>query len=140
MRLPRFVILTNPDENFNNVVMETRPPFFLGKVYCIPKKEVDAVEQMMADLANERTTAVKLPGYTIFLVASGTLTGMGLEPEQAKPILREMADFYKSAAIDRKRGKNRLYQEGVPEDLDRINGQKIREAKAEGRRIYLDQK
>ena len=140
MKIPRFVILNNPDENFTNVVMETRPPFFLGKVYGIPKKEVDAVEQMMADLANERITAVKLPGYTIFLVASGTLAGGNIEPEQAKPLLREMGDFYKLAVLERKRGKNRLYQEGVPDDLDRINGQRIREAKAEGRKIFLDQK
>ncbi|MGN1220434.1 MAG: hypothetical protein ACI4TU_05800 [Candidatus Cryptobacteroides sp.] len=140
MKLPRFVILSNPDENIGNLVMETKPPFFLGKVYSIPKKEEDAVEQMMADLANDRITAIKLPGYTIFLVASGTMAGGTLDPEQAKPLLREMGDFYKAAVIERKRGKYRKFQEGVPDNLDQLNGRRIKEAKAEGRKIFLDQK
>lgn len=140
MKLPRFVILSNPEENIGNLVMETKPPFFLGKVYSIQKKEEDAVEQMMADIANDRITAIKLPGYTIFLVASGTMAGGALEPEQAKSLLREMGDFYKTAVIERKRGKYRMFQEGVPDNLDQLNGKRIREAKADGRKIFLEQK
>lgn len=139
-QLPRFVLVSNPDEGLTNVVMETRPPYFLGKAFGIPKKNIDDVEQMMADIANDRTTAAKVPGFTIFMTPYGSLNGERLPDEQARATLRDMAAFYKETAIERKKGKNRIYQEDVPDDIDVINGHKIREAKAEGRKIFLDQK
>lgn len=139
-KLPRFVFVSNPDENLTDVILETVPPFFLGKAYGIPKKEEDRVEQMMSDIANGRTTAVKLPGFTIFLTPYGSLTGEKLPTEQAMTTLRDMAEFYRAGIIERKKHRHRQYQEDVPDDIDRINGEKIREAKAEGRKIFLQQK
>ncbi len=139
-QLPRFVYISNPDEGLSDVILETTPPFFLGKVYGIPKKDKARVEQMMSDIANDRTTAVKLPGFTIFLTPYGSLQGWRMEREKAVATLRDMANFYRSGIIERKKHKHRQYQEDVPDDIDEQNGRKIAEARDEGRKIFLQQK
>ena len=140
MRLPQFVFLSNPTEGVTDVILETTPPFFMGKVYGIPKKEEDRVEKMLSDIANDRTTAVKIPGFTIFLTPAGSLNGYTLPKQEAVAKLREMADFYVANGFEKKKHRHRQYQEGVPDDIDTINGKKIRRARDEGRKIFLDQK
>lgn len=138
MRLPRFVILQNPAEITNTLIMETRPPFVVVKAVGIPKKDAERVEAMLADIANGRKAAVKVPGFTVFLTPIGSLGGGRLEPEAATPTLREMAGFYLEAVAARRRHKLRVYEEGVPDDIDERNGRRIREAGS--RKIWLDQK
>lgn len=139
MRLPRFVRITEPVTE-TDLMMETRPPFVLARAICIPKKSEERVEEMLADMANGRRTAVKVPGYTVFIVPAGTLSRGVLSDDELEPLLRDMAEFWVEAVAVRKKHKIRLYQEGVPDDVDEINGRKIREAKAEGRKIFLDHK
>ena len=136
-RLPRFLFVSNPDEGVFDVIMETTPPYLLGKAYGIPKKDQERVEAMMADIANDRTTAVKIPGLTMFLTPCGSLTGEILPKPQAIAVLRDMADFYLAQGFERKKHKHRIYQEDVPDDIDEQNGRRIREAE---RKIYLPQK
>ena len=140
MKLPRFVFLTNPTEGVSDVILETLPPFFMAKVYGIPKKEEERVEQMMSDIANDRTTAVKVPGFTIFLTPAGSLNGTILPKKEAVDKLRDMAEFYLTNGFEKKKHRHRQFQEGVPDDIDSINGRKIRQARDEGRKIFLDQK
>ena len=140
MKLPRFVFLTNPTAGVSDVILETLPPFFMGKVYGIPKRDTEKVEQMLSDIANERTTAVKMEGFTIFLTPAGSLNGSIVQKPEAIAKLRDMAVFYRDNGFEKKNHRHRQYQEGVPDDIDRINGGKIKEAKAEGRKIFLDQK
>lgn len=139
-QFPRFTFISNPDAGLAESVLETTPPFFVGKVYAIPKRHTERVEQMMADMANDRTPAAKVPGYTAFLVPGGSLTGERLEPDELKETLRDMAHFYGSVGVVRNKHKFRQCQEDVPDNIDEINGRKITEAKAEGRKIFLEKK
>ncbi len=139
MRLPRFVRITEPVTE-TDLMMETRPPFVLARAICIPKKDTGRVEEMLADMANGRRTAVKVPGYTVFIVPAGTLSRSILPEEEITALLRELAEFWVEAVASRKKHKIRIYEEGVPDDIDEINGRKIRAAKAGGRKIFLDHK
>ena len=140
MKLPRFVFLTNPTEGVSDVILETKSPFFMAKVYGIPKRETEKVEKMMSDIANDRTTAVKMPGFTIFLTPAGSLNGYILPKKEAVAKLRDMAEFYRVNGFEKKKHRHRQFQEDVPDDIDSINGRRIRQAKEEGRKIFLDQK
>ena len=140
MRVPRFVMLNNPDEQFSDVVMESTPPYLLGKVYFIEKKDTDKVEETLADIANGRRVAVKIPGYTAFVSVAGTLDGETLPDDEAREVLRDMADFYKGAMLTRKKGRYRRFQEGVPDDIDQQNYDKIKAGIAEGRKVFVDKR
>ena len=140
MKLPRFVMLYNPDEQLNDVVMETSAPYFLGKVYKIDKRDEEQVEQTLADIANGRRLAVKIEGYTIFVSVAGTLDRNELPDEEAREVLRDMADFYRGAVLLRKKGKHRCYQEGVPIDIDHQNHELIKAGKDEGRMVFVDRR
>lgn len=139
-RMPRFVLLRNTEELSNVLVMETTPPFFMATPYCVQKKDVAQVEKMLSDIANERISAVKVPGYTVFLMPYGTLFGGSLSPAEAVLTMREMAEFYSRQALEVNKHKNRIYQEDVPDNIDEENGRRIRAAKIEGRKIYLEKK
>lgn len=139
-QFPRFTFISNPDDGLQESVLETIPPFFVGKVYAIPKRHTEKVEAMLADMANDRTPAAKVPGYTAFLVPGGTLTGERLGESKLRQTLRDMALFYGTVGVARNKHKFRQCQEDVPDDVDEINGRKIAEAKAQGRKIFLEHK
>lgn len=139
MRLPRFVRLSGP-EITSDLILETRPPFIIARAVGIPKKDADRVEEMLADIANERRAAVKVPGFTVFLSVAGTLTRGAYPDDEVIPVLRDMAEFWGEAVAEKKKHKYRIYEESVPDDIDEGNGRKIRDAKAEGRKIFLEHK
>lgn len=136
-KLPRFLFVSNPDEGVFDVILETKPPYFLGKVYGIPKKEEARVEAMLSDIANDRTTAVKIPGFTMFLTPYGSLTGEMIPRQEAIATLRDMAVFYVEQGFERKKHKHRIYQEDVPDDIDEQNGIRIKQANG---KIFLPHK
>lgn len=139
-KLPRFVLLKNTEELSNVLVLETRPPFFIASPYCIAKKDSGRVEEMLAGIANERIRAVKVPGYTVFLMPYGTLSGENVSGAETIETMREMAEFYSRQALEVNKHKNRIYQEDMPDNIDEENGRRIRAAKIEGRKIYLEKK
>ena len=135
--LPRFVTVKNTEDLSSVLVLETREPFFLGIPYGIPKKNEEKVEQMLSDIANGRTGAVKVPGYTIFMCPYGTLTGERMEEGRARDTLMEMAEFYAEQVLSTSIHKNRIYQEGVADDVDERYGGMLKESGAlERRKAY----
>ncbi len=139
MRLPRFVRLSGP-EIVSDLILETRPPFLIARAAGIPKKDGDRVEEMLADIANGRRAAVKVPGFTVFLTVAGTLSRGGYPDDEAMAVLRDMAEFWAGAVAEKKKHRYRVYEEAVPDDIDEVNGRKIRDAKAGGRKIFLEHK
>lgn len=134
MKLPRFVIIENPLEDVFNWVMDTEHPYLFGKAYAIRKKKADEVESMIAAIANDRVTAVKVDGYSVFLMAAGTLESGRMPREDVIGILRDMAAFYKEAVLDKKGARFAEYEEGVPDDYyTELNKEYIRR-RAEYRR------
>ena len=128
--LPRFVLVSHPDLP-QIMVMETRPPYIIASPYCIPKKDGDRVDGFLTSIAHGRVTAVKVPGYTIFLTLWGSLRHTLPEtPDEAKALLREMADFYKDTALAKNKHKSRIYEEGVPDDIDEQRGRYFKELKS----------
>jgi len=128
--LPRFILVSHPDLP-QTMVLETRPPYIVGSPYCIPKKDGDRVDGFLTSIAHGRVTAVKIPGYTIFLTLWGSLQHRLPEtPDEAKALLREMADFYKDTALVKNKHKNRIYEEGVPDDIDEQRGRYFKELKS----------
>lgn len=93
----------------------------------IPKKDTDAVEEMLSDIANGRKTAVKLPGFTLFFLPYATLEPAKLPDEQVIEKLREMAEFYREFIFEKKKHRHRIYQEDVPDDIDEQRGREYRE-------------
>ena len=129
-QLPRFILVSHPDLP-QTMVLETRPPYIVASPYCVPKKDTDKVDSFLTSIANGRVTAVKVPGYTIFLTLWGSLQHrLPDTPEEAKALLREMANFYKETALKRSKHKNRIYEEGVPDDIDEQRGRYFKELKS----------
>ncbi len=138
-KLPRFVTINSPELS-NTMVLETLPPYLIGAPRGIPKKDTEAVEAMMSAIANGRTAAAKIPGFTLFFHPFTTLLPSRLPDDELKSRLRDMADFYVETVFSRNKHKHRAYQEDVPDDIDEINGRRIKEAKAERRKIFLEHK
>lgn len=93
----------------------------------IPKKDTEAVEEMLSDIANGRKTAVKLPGFTLFFMPYTTLEPAKLTDEQVIEKLRDMAEFYRDFIFEKKKHRHRIYQEDVPDDIDEQNGRYFKE-------------
>lgn len=139
-KLPRFVLLQNREEEISGIVMETVSPYFMGRAYEIPKKETERVEEFMSGIVNGRELGAKVPGYTIFMIPYGTLDNERLDDEEALSVLRDMAEYYARDVISKKRHRSRIYQEGVPDDIDERNGRIIREARERGEKAFIDRR
>lgn len=128
--LPRFILVSHPDLP-QTMVLDTRPPYIVGSPYCIPKKDADRVDDFLTSMANGRVVAAKIPGYTIFMTLWGSLQHrLPDTPDEARALLREMGDFYKATALAKNKHKSRIYEEGVPDDIDEQRGRYFKELKS----------
>lgn len=127
-KLPEFVLVSHPDLP-QTFVMQTVPPYVIAAPYCIPKKDEARVSDMVGDIVNGRVVAAKVPGFTIFLTLWGTLPGVRVDALSATAVMTKMADFYRETALAKNKHKNRIYEEGVPDDIDERRGRFFKELK-----------
>lgn len=127
--LPKYMTLCSRSEGLSDILLETIPPFLIGKVYGIPKAEPERVAAEIEAMESGRWPLAKVRGYTLFVHPAGSLTGEKVTAEELRDALRGMAEYYAREAMA-KPHRMRKYQEGVPDDIDERNGE-IRKAARE---------
>lgn len=125
-------------ENFD----EWRVPLFLnlqsllvGYPYMLEYSQKEEIETELSLIANERHTAAKVPGYSIFITPKFTLDGSRIESkEELLKQLREMAEFYLHYRIEKRPGKYLKmrddYYPGCPGDWKPWDKEKVAAKKA----------
>lgn len=97
------------------IIIQTRAPYLVAMPYKIPKKDIDKLEELMA---NDKKTIVKVKGFTIFLTPYDTLTGKRVDKKEIVSILEGMEQVYREHYLPHQKHPNRKYQEGVADDMD----------------------
>ena len=113
MKLPKFCIIENKQELPMPYVLLTEKPYLIGRIYAISDENDRSA--FLDSIANERITAVRIPGYSVFVIANGCLAGEWAEARDAKPLLKEMGEFYLTERIEphRYRYKKFLYDPSI---------------------------
>lgn len=106
--LPKFVIIDNKQELPMPYVLLTRDSYLIGKVKIVKQEEASA---FLDNIVNERVTAAKVPGYSVFIIANGSMVGRGIDKTDALPILREMAQFFLTERIEPHKHPYKRYED-----------------------------
>lgn len=69
------MMLLSRTDALHDIIIETVPPFLLGKVYGIPKAEAERVEAEIEAMESGRWPLAKVRGYMLFVYPAGSLTG-----------------------------------------------------------------
>lgn len=116
-RMPDFCLLQNREAWGRPLVLDLET-FLVGTAYSLDYREKDAIERQLEDMANDRVTAAKVPGHTIFLTLKYNFSGEEYDRAEILASLRGMADFYYTEVVDRHRANFARYRDGYVPELD----------------------
>jgi hypothetical protein len=117
MKLPEFIYGTNKKDLDGPVILQTKPPYYIGKVYLFDSR--DKYATFHANYTGWHFEPV--PGYNIGITLAGTLITdkISFTPEikhKIKAIMWEMVQFYTEERINNKQGFFKKYQIAKKED------------------------
>lgn len=124
-----YVLMQNTREFTNPYVMEVKKPYCIGLPLKLEiQKDAESIEDYMRSLANGECLA-KVPGYSVFFLPAGTLTGLQATPEEMKAALEGMAKFYLEDYIEKHKHPFRRSEEGYISGTDEAIGRRFKEMK-----------
>ena len=107
MKLPKFCIIENKQELPMPFVLLTEKPFLIGRIFAT--YDEDQLSKTLDDIANERIVGVRIPGYSVFVLANGCLAGEWTNERDAKPLLERMGEFYRTERIEPHKNRYKRY-------------------------------
>lgn len=111
MELPKYLIANDPNTPDGGYwVIRTERPFMTGSVVMVHSFNQDLIDTMNFQMVNGKRVA-KCKEYYIYIIPQYAPYNADVTDEQATEILSEMAEYFKEAKIDRRRGQFRVYHE-----------------------------
>lgn len=131
--IKNFAILDNSERWPRPVILHLESGVIGYPKFIEHEKEED-VNLALENLAHERELGVKVPGYSIFILYSGTIIGRAPSKETRLTILKGMADFFISYKIAPKPNRYVKYSDnyyrGCPGDWRPLTPEQLAAKKA----------
>ena len=128
-----FAILENSELWPRHVILHLKSGI-IGYPKFIEHEKQDEVNIALENIVQGRELGVKIPGYSIFILFSGTIMGQRPSSETKISILKEMADFFISYKIEPKPNRYVKYSDnyyrGCPGDWKPLTPEQLAAKKA----------
>lgn len=131
MTLPTYLIGTNPNEDFQPIIIQTEYPFAIGHPILIGRDNIEAIEELNNEVANGRMA--KCLGHTVYIEIPHSLDGSDIEPQRKESILKEMAEYFTNTRLLKKPSMYRVNCENPKE----IPSKEVRDFYQAKRLAYL---
>lgn len=129
--LPKYLLATNPNSDFEPVVIQTDYPNIVGYPIQVGKDNIESVEHFNHESANGRVA--KCLGHTVYMSLKTTLSGDPVGSEEKERILREMAEYFTEVRLLKKPAMYRCCCENPKE----IPSKEVRDYYQAKRQAYL---